>query len=143
VRVDIDRHVELDGGREQSVIARMIEEAAFGRAVHQRADEAQVLHGADKLGRADVGALHRQRGKAGETVGMARHSRRQVVVHLAAIATPSEPGTRSAPGPEFDSTPIVMPASSSISDASRRSRADFRADSGGRWAPSSAGSRDG
>ena len=31
--MDVDRHVELHGRREETIIARVIEEAALGRAV--------------------------------------------------------------------------------------------------------------
>ena len=62
--MDVDRHVELHGRREETIIARVIEEAALGRAVDERTHEAQVLHGAHELVSASVGALHRQRGEA-------------------------------------------------------------------------------
>ena len=56
--------VELHGRREETIIARVIEEAALGRAVDERTHEAQVLHSAHELVSAIVGALHRQRGEA-------------------------------------------------------------------------------
>ena len=52
MRMKVDRHVEFDCCRQQAVIARMIEEAALGGAVDQRADEAQLLHGAFEFGSA-------------------------------------------------------------------------------------------
>ena len=44
--MNVDRHVELDRGGEQAVVTRIVEEAAFGRAVDHGADEAELLHGA-------------------------------------------------------------------------------------------------
>ena len=66
VRMDVDRHVELDRRREQAVVARVIEEAALGRAVDQRAEEAQVL---------DARARARRRRRPG-SASAARRSRR-------------------------------------------------------------------
>jgi hypothetical protein len=63
--MDVDRHVKLHGRCEETVIARVIEEAALGRAIDQRTHEA--LHGAHELARASVRALHRQRGEARAT----------------------------------------------------------------------------
>src|SRR5437667_331355 len=90
--MDIDRHVELRGRREQAVIARMIEEAALGRAVDHRAHEAQVLHGARELGRGSVGTLQRQRGEAREAIGMPRNGMGEVIVHLVGQGDAVGPG---------------------------------------------------
>jgi len=62
--MDVDRHVELHGRREETIIARVIEEATLGRAVDERTHQAQVLHSAHELISASVGAMHRQRGEA-------------------------------------------------------------------------------
>ena len=83
VRMDVDRHVEIDGRRQQAVVARMIEEAAFGRAVDERADEAQLLHRAPKLARDSIGALHGQHGEARKARRVPGNRGCQVVVHLA------------------------------------------------------------
>ena len=56
VWMDVDRHVELHGRREETIIARVIEEAALGRAVDERTHEVQVLHAAHELVSASVGA---------------------------------------------------------------------------------------
>ena len=100
--MDVDRHVEFHGRGQQTVIARVIEEAALRRAVDERTDETQLLHRARQLGSAGVGALHRQRGKAREAIGMAGDGRRQVVVHLArngdALGTRHEIGARTGVG---------------------------------------------
>jgi hypothetical protein len=41
--MDIDRYVELHGRRQQTIIARVIEEAALGRAVDERTDKPRSL----------------------------------------------------------------------------------------------------
>src|SRR5256885_2056625 len=66
-----------------SKTARLIEEAAVGCAVDQRAEEAQVLHAARKLNGAGVRALHRQHGKAREALRKFDDRRRQIIFHLA------------------------------------------------------------
>ncbi len=83
VRVDVDRHIEIYGGRQQAIVARVVEKAPFRRAVHERADKAQLLHRAHQLSSAGVGALHRQHREAREAIRMAGDGRCQMVVHLA------------------------------------------------------------
>ena len=61
----------------------MIEEAALGGAVDERADETQLLDRANELGSGGIRALHRQHGKARKPLGMTRNGRRQMIVHLA------------------------------------------------------------
>mgnify|MGYP002127865070 CR=1 FL=1 len=53
--------VKAAGGR-----GAVVEEAALGRAVRQRAHEAQLLDGAHQFGSASVGGLRRQHGEAGQ-----------------------------------------------------------------------------
>jgi len=48
--MNVDRNVELDRGCEQTVVARMIEEAALRGAVDERTRKAQVLDRARELG---------------------------------------------------------------------------------------------
>ena len=112
MRMDVDRHVEFDRRGQQAVIARVIEEAALGRAVDQGAEEFELLDGAHQLGGAGVRACHRQHGEAGKPVGMPRDRAAKWSLISRAMATPSAPGTRSGPGPVFESTCMVMPASS-------------------------------
>src|SRR5215831_14327018 len=69
VRMDIDRHVEVDSRSQDTVIAWVVEEVAIGRAVDERTAEAELLHGAGKLGGGRVRLLHRQRGETRETIG--------------------------------------------------------------------------
>ena len=61
----------------------MVEEAALGGAVDERADETEVLHAPLELRRAGVRALHRQHGEAREALGMLGDRGGQMVVHLA------------------------------------------------------------
>src|SRR5829696_7002415 len=64
VRMNINRDVELDGRRQETLIARVVKEAAFGRAVDKSADEAQILYRANKLPNGGIRALHRQPGRS-------------------------------------------------------------------------------
>src|SRR6516165_524472 len=73
VRVDIDRYIKFDCGSEQRIVARMIEEAAFGCAVDHAADEAEFFDRALELDTRRIGSLHWQAGKAGEPIRVARH----------------------------------------------------------------------
>ena len=50
--MDIDGHVQLHGRRQQTIVARVIEEAAFGRAVDERTDETKVPNCTNELGNA-------------------------------------------------------------------------------------------
>ena len=59
MRVYIDRHVKLDRRREQTIVARVIEETALRRAIDHGADEAEFLDRAHKLGGRRIRALHR------------------------------------------------------------------------------------
>ena len=47
IRVDVDRDIEFDCGGEQRVVARMVEKAAFRRAVDQAAEKAELFHATD------------------------------------------------------------------------------------------------
>ena len=98
MRMDVDRNIELDGRRQQRIVAGMIEEAALGGAVDERAEETQFPDRANQLGRHRVRALHRQHGKTREPFGVTRDRGRQMVVHLArdrdAVRTGHEVGAR-------------------------------------------------
>ena len=83
VRMNVDRNVELDRGGEQLVVARIVEEAAFGRAVDHGAEKAELLDRAAQLDGDGVRVLHRQIGEAGKAVRMAGDRLCQVVVGLA------------------------------------------------------------
>ena len=96
--MNIDRHVELHGCREEAVIARMIEEAAFGHAVDQRADETQFLHSPPELDRRGVGRRQRQIGEAGKAVGMTCDLLRQVIVRFTRQRDTVGPGKEIGPG---------------------------------------------
>ena len=82
MRMDVDRHVEIDSRRQQAVVARMVEEAALGRAIDERADKPEFLHRARKFHRRSVRRLHRQHGKSREAIGMAGDRRGEMIVHL-------------------------------------------------------------
>jgi hypothetical protein len=47
----------------------VIEKAALGRAVDERTDETQLLHGAHELGNGGIGALHRSTAKPAKRSG--------------------------------------------------------------------------
>src|ERR1700721_2880210 len=81
--MDVDRNIQFHRGCEQRLTAWVIEEAAFGGAVDQRAEEAQFPDRANELGRCGIRRLHRQHGKAREPPRMARNGRREMIVHLA------------------------------------------------------------
>ena len=83
MRMDVDRNIELHRARQQRLIAGMVEKAALGGAVDERAEEAQLPDRANEFARCRIRRLHRQHGKAREPRRMARHGRRQMVVHLA------------------------------------------------------------
>src|SRR5437016_8572896 len=68
VRMDIDRYVELRGRRQQTIIARVIKEAALGRAVDERTDKTKVPNRTNELGNRGIRALHWQ---YGEQIGRA------------------------------------------------------------------------
>ncbi len=144
VRVDVDRHVEVHGRREQAFIARVIEEAAFGRAVDERADEAQLLHGAHELAGGGIRALHRQDGEPGEAIWMAGNGGRQMVVHLAgdgdAFVAGHEIGAGAGVGQHLHrDAGLVHRPQTPLADLGRPAPWDW-----GRWAgPFSAGSRAG
>ncbi len=96
--MNVDRHVELDRRGKQPVIARIVEEAAVGRAVDHGADKAEFLHGALQFGRNDVRTLHRKVGKAGKAVRMTGDRLCQMVVDVArhrhAVRAGDEVGAR-------------------------------------------------
>ena len=116
--MDIDGNVQLHSRRQQTIVARVIEEAAFGRAVDERTDETKVPNCTNEPGNCGIRAPHWQHSKSRETFGVTGDSCRQMVVHRPRYPD-KEPGTRSGPGPLLESTCIVMPASSI--DCRRRS----------------------
>ncbi len=83
MRMDVDGNIELHRARQQRLVAGMVEKAAVGGAVDERTEEAQFPDRANEFARCRIRRLHRQHGKAREPRRMARHGRRQMVVHLA------------------------------------------------------------
>src|SRR6266852_9421181 len=81
VRMDIDRYVELHGRRQQTIIARVIEEAALGRAVDERTDKTKVPNRTNELDNRGIRALHWQYGEPRKTFGVTVDGCRQMVVH--------------------------------------------------------------
>jgi len=80
--MNVDRHVKLCRGGKQAVKARVIEEAAFGRAIDHCTDEAEFFDRTLELDRGCVRTLQGQTGEAGEAVGVARDCRSQMIVEL-------------------------------------------------------------
>ncbi len=68
--MQIDRHVELFGARQDRLEARIVEKAAFGQSVDQRAAEAEIAHRAFELVGGGLRTSHRQVREAGEPIGM-------------------------------------------------------------------------
>jgi hypothetical protein len=102
VRMDVNRHVEVFGGRQQPVIARVVEEQAGGGAIDEGAEEAEFPHTAGEFGRARVRRRHRQRSEAGEAIGTAPDGSCEVIVEGAAqidtLAAGDEGGTGTGVG---------------------------------------------
>ena len=69
--MEIDRHVERLGARQDRLECGVVEEAPVGRAVHQHADEAQLLDRALEFVRCRLGGEQRQMREAAVAVGMA------------------------------------------------------------------------
>src|SRR5262249_21227300 len=77
-------YVELGRRSQETVIARVVEEAPVCRAVDERAPEAQLFHGARKFGRGRVRGQHRQCGETREAVGPTGDGCGKMIVQLAA-----------------------------------------------------------
>ena len=88
-RVQIERHVEpLDRRPERPVLRQIVIDGGVGvadlrEAVDQRAAEAELLDAALEFARRDLGILHRQRGKALETVRPLGHLFGEIIVGAA------------------------------------------------------------
>ena len=64
--VQVDRQVEASGRRQDRIEARIVEEAAVGRAVHQHAVEAELRDGAVQFIGGGLGCQQRQMGEAAQ-----------------------------------------------------------------------------
>ena len=88
-RMQVERHVEVgDGLPERPVLRQVVVERAVGaaglrEAVHQRADEAELLDAARQLARRFIRVLHRQRREAREAIRALFDLGRENVVRLA------------------------------------------------------------
>src|SRR5437868_15289051 len=111
-RVDVNGHIELFGARQQHLEAGMIEEAAFGDAIDHRALEAEVAHTALQLISRGFWRRHRQMCEAGVAIRRSRIAAARRSLNIFASGTAAEGSSRSAPGPDCDSTSTVMPDAS-------------------------------
>ena len=69
-RVQVDRHVERLRGLEDRPEELVVEEALERAAVDHRPDHSELAHGALELGGGGTGIGRRQRGEAGEAIGV-------------------------------------------------------------------------
>ncbi len=68
--MQIDRHVELFGPRQDRLEARIVEKAAFGQAIDQGAAEAEIADCALEFVGGGLWTSHRQVREAGEPIRM-------------------------------------------------------------------------
>ena len=87
-RMQVERHVELgDRAPEWPVLRQVVVDRAVGlfglrEAVHQRADEAELLDAAGQFAGRLLGILHRKRGKSSEAIRPLRDLGSEMVIRF-------------------------------------------------------------